>query len=143
MQDKLSIDEQHVDLVVDGFFKTVKSKMENPTMPGVHFQAFGKFSPKLGAVNRWIRVNFTSYRKGLIDRDTLSDRISKVWPVRQRLILEKIGVSTFRNWKQYHDASSKEQTVVYVKNQYTTEDFFNKDKDYTPKSRDRIKPNKK
>lgn len=101
-------------------FKFIHEKMSNPTYPIIRIKGFGAFQPSLKKLNFSMRMSIYMYRKGKAYRETVVNKIKRLWPIRKRIIAENNGAYTYRNWKQYHKASEGEDKIIYVSNSRTT-----------------------
>lgn len=118
--EKYGISQKEVESIIGHYFFSLKDVMTDWRMPKVVIPNVCTFKPKLGKINWWIQRQFYNYRLGHISREKISDRISKIWPIRQRLIKEDMYTKdsgpeegTWREWRDYGPEYSK--------------DFFNKD----------------
>lgn len=85
--------------IIDDFFSIMKEFIEDPRMPKVQITNFGTFKPSLGKINFDIRRGIYKYRAGHLEKQFLIERIQRLWPIRNRIILEKSGVRTWHEWK--------------------------------------------
>lgn len=89
----------YVDDIIDTFFKTVKGYIEDERVPVIHITNLGAFKPTILKINYELRRSFFNFRQGRLSREKLADHVSKVWEVKQRLIKEASGGSTWNEWK--------------------------------------------
>lgn len=115
-----NLDKNDLEFIVQTFFKFVHQKMSNPTLPTIRIKGIGAFKPSLKKVNFSMRQSIKAYRRGIGFREKAIRRIEKFWPIRNRLMAESKGEYTYRDWKQYHNASEGKDKVIYVSNTYTT-----------------------
>lgn len=81
-------------------------------MPTVYIRYFGRFKPSLGTINFWIRKNISFVRKGVIEREEFWNRISPYWQIRNRLINEKKGHTTWKKWAKINpETFGKNQSI--------------------------------
>lgn len=117
--DELGLDEDQFNHVIDSSVDMIAEKMSNPTMPGVVIPRFGKIYPNKSYINSSIWMSILHWKKGRKTRESLVELIKRLWPIRNRLINEKDGEYTAKNWNQYYKASEGEEYVKFVENKYT------------------------
>lgn len=97
--DLVGISEEEAGSLIDEFFLTLRDFLNDERMPTFYVPYLGKFSPTLGSIRRSLGVTFKLYRSGAIPRDIAIYRIKKFWPIRQRLIKEKLGQKQHDLWR--------------------------------------------
>lgn len=90
---------EEIEDMFDHFLQTLKEMIGDPRMPKIKISNWGTYQPSIGKINWQIRRKFYDYRNGSITRDQLRQRISELWPVKQRLIKEKLGHETWPEWR--------------------------------------------
>ncbi len=85
--------------IIDDFFLIIRDFLNDERMPTFYVPYLGKFSPTIGSIRRSLRITFKLYRSGAIPRHIAVYRIKKFWPIRCRLIKEKMGNPQHDNWK--------------------------------------------
>jgi hypothetical protein len=93
------ISEEEAGKLIDEFFLVLRDFLNDERMPTFYVPYLGKFSPTLGSIRRSLGVTFKLYRSGAIPRDIAVYRVKKFWPIRQRLIKEKLKQPQHDNWK--------------------------------------------
>lgn len=99
LSEKYDLTEDEVDEILDHFFMTLKKYMGHSTMPTIKITNFGTFRPTVSRINWQIGIAFTMMRKGMRNRLHVENMIRRLWPIKQRLIQEKRGVYTYKEWK--------------------------------------------
>lgn len=99
VSEETGLTEDHINDIVDDFFKTKKKFITDPRMPKIQITNWGTFKPALGKINWQIRTAVYYFKKGNINRNKLNAKIRKLWPVRNRLIIEKNGGETWKQWR--------------------------------------------
>lgn len=95
----VGLSEEQAGELIDEFFLIIKEFLNDERMPTFYVPYLGKFSPTLGSIRRSLGITFKLYRSGAIPRDIAVYRIKKFWPIRQRLIKEKLGMVQHDHWR--------------------------------------------
>jgi hypothetical protein len=93
----ISLDEGNK--IIDDFFLVLRDFLNDERMPTFYVPYLGKFSPTIGSIRRSLRITFKLYRSNVIPRHIAVYRVKKFWPIRNRLIKEKLGISHHEFWK--------------------------------------------
>ena len=101
------ISEREVEHIVDHFFQTFRESIMDPRMPKIQITKFGTFRPTIGAINRHLRLSFYNFHHGRISRERMVERIKRVWPIKQRLLKEKNGEATWKEWRDKEFENAK------------------------------------
>lgn len=109
---KYQVPVEEVKDVIDYFFVTFKENITDPRMPTIKISNLGTFRPTIGRFKWHIRSIRSNYRRKRISREAAHSRLAYIWPVYRRLILEKCGHSTWKEWRDMYkhkkDESKKE-----------------------------------
>lgn len=97
---ELEIPESDVKTILDHFFKWFKASITDPRMPTIHIRYLGRFKPDLSIINYWIRKNIKFTRLNVITKEVFWSRILPYWKIRNRLIKEKKGDITWKEWRK-------------------------------------------
>lgn len=104
---KYNLKREESEDLLDHFFITMKKFIEDERMPKIQITNFGTFRPSTRKINfvigHWIRM----YKRGNMERSVLNEKISKIWKVKQRIISEKLGKETWKEWKKLKLNASK------------------------------------
>lgn len=84
--------------ILDHFFRSVRSFINDDRMPAIMLPVWGKLTPTIGSIRRAIRLGFKMYRLGRIPKRILEYRVKRLWPIRLRLIYTKLKKETFKDW---------------------------------------------
>ena len=110
LSNKHGVSKQDVSDMIDSFFADFKQSIIDPRMPTVKITNLGTFKPTIGKINWQIRNSFRHYRAGRVSRETMVSRIQYLWPIKQRLMKEKAGISTWKEWRdKYKNNDSKKE----------------------------------
>lgn len=93
----ISVDEGNA--IIDEFFSVLRDFLNDERMPTFYVPYLGKFGPTIGSIRRSLRITFKLYRSGAIPRHIAVYRIKKFWPIRNRLIKEKMRSPQHNLWK--------------------------------------------
>lgn len=93
------LEKEELEQLIDEFFVVLKGFLEDPRMPKIQLTNFGTFKPSLRKINQDLRRGMARYRAGLLSKEFLVEKIHRLWPIRNRLINEKRGVHTWKEWK--------------------------------------------
>lgn len=93
----LSIEEAQE--LLDDFFKIIRDFLNDERMPSFYVPYLGKFMPTLGSIRRSLRLTFRMLKDGRIIKDIAIYRIKKFWPIRQRLIKERLNIPQYKHWR--------------------------------------------
>lgn len=85
LSEKYGIPEQEVELIYKDIFVRTKQKLQSSEIPRVLLHNFGTFQPSLGKINKQIYIWIFKYKDGLLDRETLKQKLNYLLPVRNRL----------------------------------------------------------
>lgn len=99
LSEEYDVTEEEVEIILDHFFRTQKELIADARMPKIQITNLGTFKPTIGILNWQLRKTLHLYREGTIERDVAVKRISHLWPIKQRLIKEKQGCETWREWR--------------------------------------------
>lgn len=91
---------EEIEDYLDHFFKTLKTFIEDERIPKIQITNFGTFRGSPGKINFVIRYWIKMYRRGNLDRQKLNEKISKIWKIKQRIISEKMGKETWKEWRK-------------------------------------------
>jgi len=105
---KYDISKEDIEDIIDHFFKTFNKLITDFRMPKIQITNFGTFKPTIGKVNWFLKNSFHRFKFGHIDKDKLRERIKRVWFIKQRIIKEKNGGSTWNNWKDLKKEDAEE-----------------------------------
>lgn len=94
-----NLNEEETGEIIDEFFLILREFLNDERMPTIYIPYLGKFSPTIGSIRRSLGITFRLYRSGAIPREIAVYRIKKFWPIRQRLIKEKLGIPQHYSWK--------------------------------------------
>lgn len=99
LSEELELGEEETREVIDEFFIDMKSMITDSRMPTIKITNFGTFKPSIGKLNWQMRSALRAYRDGKIPRKRAVDKITHLWAIKQRLIKEKNGKNTWKDWK--------------------------------------------
>lgn len=99
LAEKHGIKKEELILIIDHFFLTMKGFITDWRMPTIKITNVGTFKPKIGKINFVLKTSYRYFRKGYITAEKISSKIKEVWPVKQRLIKESLGIETWRDWR--------------------------------------------
>lgn len=97
--DKAGISIEEGQELLDDFFKIIRDFLNDERMPSFHIPYVGRFNATLGSIRRSLRLTFRMFRDGRIIKDIAIYRVKKFWPIRQRLIKEKLGIPQYKHWR--------------------------------------------
>lgn len=106
--------------VIDHFFRSFRYFLHDDRMPTIVIPVWGKIKPTFGSIRRAIRSSFRLFREGRIPRRILEYRIKKYWPIRLRLIYEKLHHRTFLFWYKI----PRNWVSIYLKKELAAVDRF-------------------
>lgn len=95
-----NITKAEVEDLLDHFFKTLKTFVEDERIPKIQITNFGTFRASPAKINFVIKHWIAMYKRGNLDREVLNAKISKIWKVKQRVISEKLGKETWKEWRR-------------------------------------------
>lgn len=93
------VPEESIEFMFDEFLTDLKDMIQDPRMPKIQITNWGTYKPSIGKINWQIRRAFYDFRNGSITREALQKKVSMLWPVKQRLIKEQKGESTWIEWR--------------------------------------------
>lgn len=93
-----NIDSKDLEEMIDHFFRTMKSFIVDPRMPSIKITNFGTFKPTIGKLNKHIRLSLTSIRESR-KVEHCKAKIKHLWQVRRRLVDERNGGITWKEWR--------------------------------------------
>jgi nucleoid DNA-binding protein len=97
---KHEIDKEELKQTIDHFFMTMSEFIQDERMPKIFIKNLGTFKPTPGKINQILRKAFKQYRENKIPREQLVKKIKETWPVKQRLIQERNGEVTWKEWRK-------------------------------------------
>lgn len=107
VSEKHEISKGDLEEILDDFFLTFKKFVTDETMPSILITNFGSFRPGIGKINWNLKNAFYKYRRGWLDKERLRKRIRTTWPIKQRLIQEKLGKLTYKEWRKRYLENAK------------------------------------
>lgn len=99
LADQFNVSEEYVEDLIDNFFLTLKKFITDPRMPTVKISKWGTFKPTLGKLNWAIGTTLFHMSQDRGDRDKMFKKIRVVQHVKERLLREKAGELTWKEWK--------------------------------------------
>ena len=86
--------------ILTGFFGVLYDLMSDPRIPQIKLGHFGTFTASAGMIRRSILMSISAYRRNPTaeTKSLLVDKITRLWKVRNRLILANDGISDGFNW---------------------------------------------
>ncbi len=100
--------------LIDTFFKIIKHFLNDERIPTIYVPYIGKLSATLGSIRRSFGVSFKLLRNGALPEKLIKYRIKKFWPIRDRLIKEKLGQPQHHFWRDIPREWYKESmTTLY------------------------------
>lgn len=118
--DKFGLTQEDSGKIVDDFFLCIREMLNDERMPTFYIPYLGKFSPTIGSIRRSLRITFKLYRSGAIPREIAVYRIKKFWPIRQRLIKEKMGIPQHDLWRDI----PQNWTKIGIKKHFESAEFY-------------------
>ena len=88
-----------VERMVDGFFVSMKKSITDKRMPTIKITNFGTFKPSVRKLNWQIYAAIKHLRRGAKDETKPRNKIKNLWAVKQRLMKEKKGEITWKEWR--------------------------------------------
>lgn len=85
--------------LIDEFFSIIKYFLNDERMPTLYLPFFGKMHATIGSIRRAFGVSFKLLRNGGLPPHVIKYRIKKFWPIRNRLIKEKLGIPQHQYWR--------------------------------------------
>lgn len=109
--------------IIEKFFAIIKFFLNDERMPTIYVPYIGKLHATLGSIRRSFGVSFKLLRSGNLPEKVIKYRIKKYWPIRNRLIKEKLGQPQHKNWRDIPMLWYKEGIDLYadVENFYKNE----------------------
>jgi hypothetical protein len=97
--------------ILDNFFFLLKRNLGDPRFPQIRLGKFGVFTTTIGAIRNSIRASILSYRTNptLETKSLLIDKITRLWKVRNRLILANENISDDYRWSLKRSKSFKQE----------------------------------
>jgi hypothetical protein len=88
--------------------------MTDPRVPRVRLPLIGTFNPKVSRIYNSLKGSIRFYKWGFTNYDYIVSRIERIWPVRNRLIKEKMGKLT---WNEWNKEEKREELLNLYKNE--------------------------
>jgi hypothetical protein len=109
--------------ILEKFFSYIKLFLSDERMPTIYVPYIGKLHATLGSIRRSFGVSFKLLRSGNLPEKVIKYRIKKYWPIRNRLIKEKLGQQQHRYWRDISSLWYKDGIDLYadVENFYKNE----------------------
>lgn len=110
--DKYEVDVKYVIAMHDDLFRNMKLIMQTPMMPEIRINRWGTYTPKLNYVNTAIGKYIRDYNMGYLSYESACCAISELWPVRQKLIKEKLKRNKHdRRFRKCKQSSATDQVA--------------------------------
>ena len=96
---EFGIAEEDIREIIDHFFLTLKKFITDIRMPTIKISMWGTFKPTIGKIN-W-GIDQTLYHMNLEhgDREVMFRKIRRIQRIKERLLQEKGGKSTWKLWR--------------------------------------------
>lgn len=102
------------ELILGSLFDSIYVAITDPRMPSkIQIPLFGYFKLSNRKINQSLRATIRFYKRGGLSYDYVKSRISRLWPIKNRLAKEKQNHYTYKEWKK---KSVYDEMVMLVKN---------------------------
>lgn len=84
--DKYNIAPETVSKIENHIFTYIAQHMKNRKEGSILIHNFGTFRPSLNKTNREIRRQLRNYRKGFLNKEEITEKITKLWKIRNEAL---------------------------------------------------------
>lgn len=93
-----SVSISEAESIIEHLFWSISKSMADTRMPKILLRNFGVFKPEPKKINYNLYRAIKAYKKGTYSREKLNNKIKQLWPIKQRILKEKLGHSTYKKW---------------------------------------------
>jgi len=94
------MEEEEVEQILDHFFRTLKMFMMDSRIPKIQITNFGTFRTSIALLRWHMRMAFWYREKGWWNTERVRNKIKKLYPIKNRLVEEKMGKYTYKKWQK-------------------------------------------